>query len=179
MKLEWDDIKQDEKIAGKTVVESSTYEFTGTYSFLNDYLDSYADKSSGTVGYVPAFTINGKPLSNVAELSPYYVDSHGNVNEQNLTDGRYPQKEGEIVISEWLADKYGLSVGGEIVLNYSVRKGNIVYAEYTTERGTDENGRYYERKKYLTTDDIVVQGAVADNDVRFLGVLVDSLKEIY
>ena len=173
-----DDIKQAEKIAGNAVVESSTYEFTGTYSFLNDYLDSYADKSSGTVGYVPAFTINGKPLSNVAELSPYYVDSHGNVNEQNLTDGRYPQKEGEIVISEWLADKYGLSVGSEIVLNYSVRKGNIVYAEYTTERGTDENGRYYERKKYLTTDENGAPAAVPDKDGRFLGVLGDSLKEI-
>ncbi len=173
-----DDIKQAEKIAGNAVVESSTYEFTGTYSFLNDYLDSYADKSSGTVGYVPAFTINGKPLSNVAELSPYYVDSHGNVNEQNLTDGRYPQKEGEIVISEWLADKYGLSVGSEIVLNYSVRKGNIVYAEYTTERGTDENGRYYERKKYLTTDENGAPAAVPDKDGKFLGVLNSKLNSL-
>lgn len=170
-----DDIKQAEKIASNAAVESSTCEFTGTYSFLNDYLNSYADKSVGAVGYVPAFSINGKPLSNVADLSPYFVESHGNDNEQNLTDGRYPQKEGEIVISEWLAQKYGLSVGSEIVLNYSVRKGNIVYAQYTIEEGSDDKGRYYHRKKYLTTDENGAPAAVPDKDGKFLGVINDRL----
>ena len=171
-----DDIKQAEKIASNAAVESSTCEFTGTYSFLNDYLNSYADKSVGAVGYVPAFSINGKPLSNVAELSPYFVESHGNDNEQNLTDGRYPQKEGEIVISEWLAQKYGLSVGSEIVLNYNVRKGNIVYAQYTIEEGTDDNGLYYNKKIYLTVDENGNPAAVPDTDGKFLGVLNNRLK---
>lgn len=171
-----DDIKQAEKIASNAAVESSTCEFTGTYSFLNDYLNSYADKSVGAVGYVPAFSINGKPLSNVAELSPYFVESHGNDNEQNLTDGRYPQKEGEIVISEWLAQKYGLSVGSEIVLNYSVRKGNIVYAQHTIEEGTDDNGLYYNKKIYLTVDENGNPAAVPDTDGKFLGVLNNRLK---
>ena len=172
------DIKQAEKIASNASVDSCTYEFTGTYSFLNEYLDSYADKSSGAVGYVPAFTINGKPLSNVAELSPYFVDSHGNDNEHNLTDGRYPQKEGEIVISKWLADKYGLSVGSEIVLDYKVLKGNIVYAQYTIEEGNDDKGRYYHRKKYLTTDENGKPAAVPDKDGKFLGVLNGKLNSL-
>lgn len=171
-----DDIKQAEKIASNAAVESSTCEFTGTYSFLNDYLNSYADKSVGAVGYVPAFSINGKPLSNVADLSPYFVESHGNDNEQNLTDGRYPQKEGEIVISEWLAQQYGLSVGSEVVLEFSIRKGDMVYAEYTIEKGTDENGIYCEKKKYLTADDKGAPAAVPDKDGRFLGVLNRKLK---
>lgn len=171
-----DDIKQAEKIASNAAVESSTCEFTGTYSFLNDYLNSYADKSVGAVGYVPAFSINGKPLSNVADLSPYFVESHGNDNEQNLTDGRYPQKEGEIVISEWLAQQYGLSVGSEVVLEFSIQKGDMVYAEYTIEKGTDENGIYCEKKKYLTADDKGAPAAVPDKDGRFLGVLNRKLK---
>lgn len=172
------DIAQAEKIAKNAAVESSTCEFAGTYSFLNDYISSYADKSVGAVGYVPAFSINGKPLSNVAELSPHFIDSHENDNEHNLTDGRYPQKEGEIVISEWLAQQYGLSVGSEIVLNYSVRKGNIVYAQYTIEEGSDDNGRYYHRKKYLTTDANGAPASVPDKDGKFLGVINDTLKDL-
>ena len=171
-----DDIKQAEKIASNAAVESSTCEFTGTYSFLNDYLNSYADKSIGAVGYVPAFSINVKPLSNVAELSPYFVESHGNDNEQNLTDGRYPQKDGEIVISKWLAEQYGLSVGSEVVLEFSVRKGNIVYAQYTIEEGTDDNGLYYNKKIYLTIDENGNPAAVPDTDGKFLGVLNNRLK---
>ncbi|MBP1536554.1 MAG: ABC transporter permease [Ruminococcus sp.] len=183
-----DNTQQAEKIAGNTAVQSSTYEFTADYKFLNDYLSSYAELSDGAEGYLPAFSINGKALSNIAELSPYFIDPQADKGSGNdagqmlgntgtdLQSGRYPQKEGEIVISKWLAEQYGLSVGSEVVLEFSIRKGDMVYAEYTVEKGTDENGIYCEKKKYLTADDKGAPAAVPDKDGRFLGVLNRKLE---